>query len=372
MSNNCYIHIPFCKKICSYCDFCKVYYNEKIVSKYLDILEKEILSLYQNEELETIYIGGGTPSSLSIKELERLFEILSKLKRTPDCEFTIEGNFESTTEEKLLLYKKHGINRLSFGLESTNQKNLKFLERTFDKKQVESIIKKARNLGFNNINIDLMYALPTESIEELNTDLEYILSFDVEHISTYSLIIEPHTKLALNKVKNIDEDLDYEMYKLICKKIGQKNYLHYEISNFSKKGYESKHNLCYWNNQEYYGFGLGASSYLNNKRITNTKSISKYLQEDYQYIVEELNEHDKFEYEIILNLRKSAGIDLEVFSSKYGKELIECYDYKELLDKNLLVQNNKHLFIPENKWYISNEIIIKLLEGEVDGNRKNI
>ncbi len=366
--SSAYIHVPFCNKICSYCDFCKIFYNEKIISKYLNSLEKEISSIYQNEELKTIYIGGGTPSSLSLNELETLLQILNKLKRADECEFTIEGNFESTTEEKLLLYKKYGINRLSFGLESTNEKHLKFLERTVDKKQVESIIKKAKELNFNNINIDLMYAMPEESLEDLIEDLDYILSLNIEHISTYSLKIEPHTKLGLKRIENINEDLDYEMYELICKKLKKHNYTHYEISNFSKKGYESRHNLCYWNNDEYYGFGLGASSYLNNKRITNTRSISKYLARNYQSDIEELNENDKIEYEIILNLRKASGISLEKFSNKYGKELKDFYNYQSLVEKRLLKETPNSLFIPENKWYISNEIIIKLLEGEVDGN----
>lgn len=366
MLSNCYIHIPFCSSICSYCDFCKLLYNKQFVSSYLNALEKEIENTYQKEELKTIYIGGGTPSALSIEELEILFNILNKLKKTPDCEITIEGNFESTTKEKLLLYKKYGINRLSFGLESTKEKNLKFLERKVDKKQVKEVIETARTLGFNNINIDLMYALPTETKKDLENDIDFLLSLNIEHISTYSLIIEPHTKLSIKKTRNIDEDLDYEMYELICKKLRNHKYCHYEISNFSKKGYESKHNLCYWNNSEYYGFGLGASSYLGNKRTTNTRSISKYLNGNYQSEIEVLNESDIIEYEIILNLRKSSGISLEGFSNKYKKELKEFYNYKDLLTNGLLVQKNKQLFIPEDKWYISNEIILKILEGEVN------
>lgn len=366
MPNNCYIHIPFCSNICSYCDFSKLLYNEELVSKYLKELDKEITSIYQGEELKTIYIGGGTPSALSPEELEILFKILARLNKSKNIEYTIEGNFESTTEEKLLLYKKYGINRLSFGLESINTKNLKLLERNSSKKQVEAVIKKARELGFNNINIDLMYALPNETKEDLQKDLDYLLSLKVEHISTYSLIIEPHTKLSIANIKNIDEDLDCEMYELICSELHKNNYAHYEISNFSKKGYESKHNLCYWNNNTYYGFGLGASSYLNNQRITNTRSITKYLKGLYQLEKEILKKEDIIEYEIILNLRLSCGIDLDRFRKKYSKELKEVYNYQPLLDNDLLIQDDKQLFIPENKWYISNEIILKLLEGEVN------
>lgn len=367
MANNCYIHIPFCNNICSYCDFCKLLYNKKIVSSYLEELTKEITSIYQGEELKTIYIGGGTPSALSLEELETLFKILASLNKSKEIEYTIEGNFESTTREKLMLYKKYGINRLSFGLESISPKNLQFLERTVIKNQVEEVIKIARELGFNNINIDLMYALPNETKEDLQRDLDYLLSLKVEHISTYSLIIEPNTKLSIKNTQNIDEDLDYEMYELICGELHKNNYNHYEISNFSKRGYESKHNLCYWNNDEYYGFGLGASSYLNNQRITNTKSITKYLKGEYQFDIETLTKKDKIEYEIILNLRKSSGINLKIFKEKYQKELKEFFNYQSLIDIGLIKENSKSLFIPENKWYISNEIILKMLEGEVNG-----
>ena len=151
MTKYCYIHIPFCKNICSYCDFCKLYYNEELVDNYLQALEKEITNNYQNEELETIYIGGGTPSFLNLRQLEKLFKILDKLKKSKKIEYTIEGNFDSTTSDKLKLYKKYGINRLSFGIETINNKNLNFLNRTLDMNQVQLTINTARKLGFNNI-----------------------------------------------------------------------------------------------------------------------------------------------------------------------------------------------------------------------------
>ena len=349
---NCYIHIPFCNTICSYCDFCKLYYVDKYIDKYLDKLEEEINSIYQGEVLETIYIGGGTPSSLNIKQLERLFNILEVFKKSKDIEFTIESNFENITKEKLLLYKKYGINRLSFGLESISKKNLVFLNRNISKEKINDTISTCRELGFNNINVDLMYALPVETIEDVKDDLNYIFSLDIEHISTYSLIIEDHTILKINNIKNISEDLDYEMYKLICKEMFNHNYEHYEISNFSKPGYYSKHNLCYWNNDNYYGFGLGASSYLGNRRITNTRSLNKYL--DGKYILEDIELSDKevIEYKIMLNLRKAEGISLDEID----------LDVDDLIKEGLLIRNNHHLRIPEDKWYISNEIIIRVLE----------
>ena len=234
---SCYIHIPFCNKICSYCDFCKIFYNKKIIKKYLEVLEKEIDINYKNEVLDTIYIGGGTPSSLDLDELEHLLNIIDKLNKSKKVEYTIEGNFESTTKEKLDLYKRHGINRLSFGIESIDKINLKLLERDFDETKVKQVISYSKKIGINNINVDLIYAIPNETIDILKKDIDYILSLDIPHISTYSLIIEDNTKLKINSIKNISEDLDYEMYDFICNRLKDNNYKHYEISNFSKEGY---------------------------------------------------------------------------------------------------------------------------------------
>ncbi|MBQ3297750.1 MAG: radical SAM family heme chaperone HemW [Bacilli bacterium] len=352
MIKNCYIHIPFCNKICSYCDFCKLYYDEKFVNRYLNELEKEIKSIYKGEVLDTIYIGGGTPSSLNNKQLERLFEILKLFNKSETVEFTIESNFENINEEKLLIYKKNGINRLSFGLESINENNLTFLNRNIAKERINNTINSCRSLGFNNINIDLIYALPVEDISILKNDLDYIFSLDIEHISTYSLMIEDHTMLKINNIENISEELDYEMYKLICKEMKKNNYYHYEISNFSKSGYESKHNLCYWNNDNYYGFGLGASSYIDNKRITNTRSINKYLKGNYRLDIIELSNNDLIEYKIMLNLRKAEGISLKEVK----------LDVRDLVKEGLLKEENNRVRIPEEKWYVSNEIILRVLE----------
>ena len=360
---NCYIHIPFCNKICSYCDFCKLYYNKDLVNKYLDALEKEINKIYKGEVLETIYIGGGTPSSLSLDELERLFKILSVLNKDKNIEYTIENNFDSITEEKINLYKKYGINRLSFGIETTNNSYLKLLNRSLSKDKVRKIINYSKEIGIININVDLIYALPHESINDLEKDIDFILSLDIPHISTYSLIIEDNTLLKIKNYKNISEDLDSDMYKYICKRLKENNFTHYEISNFSKEGYYSKHNLCYWNNKEYYGFGLGSSSYINNKRITNTRSITNYLKEDFIKEEEIIDINSKIEYEVILNLRKKEGIDLISFKDKYKKDLLSIYNYNELVDKEFLILNNNHLYIPEDKWYISNEIIVRLLNN---------
>lgn len=360
MIKNCYIHIPFCDKICSYCDFCKLLYHEKFIDSYLCQLEKEIKSIYQKEKLDTIYIGGGTPSSLSLRQLERLFQILGMLKKSGNFEYTIECNFDSITEEKLILFKNNGINRLSFGIESTIDKNLKVLDRTIDKNRVISMIHLCRKLGFHNINVDLMYAIPGEDIQDLERDIDFILSLDTEHISTYSLIIEEHTKLFMDKTDYVSEDLDYEMYQLICNRLN--NYQHYEISNFAKDGYYSRHNMCYWKNKNYYGFGLGASSYINDERRTNTKSINKYLNGYYILECEKLEKSDIMVYEMILGLRLLDGIVKEDFYLKYKKDIYEVFPIEELIKKGLLVDSGTNISIKKDKFYISNEILVSFIK----------
>ena len=359
-----YIHIPFCESICSYCDFCKMFYNEKIVNSYLCILEKEIKKKYQNDFIKSIYIGGGSPTCLSIEQLKKLFSIIKIFKKEPNMSFTIEGNFENITEEKLALFKENNVNRLSFGIESIDEKNLAFLERNNDLTKIRKIINLAKELSFD-INVDLMYALPTEDMATLNKDLDFIESLNINHCSTYSLIIEDHTKLKIKNIKNISEDLDFLMYQNICKRMQKNGYIHYEISNFCKEGHQSIHNLCYWKNEEYYGFGLGASSYLSMKRMTNTKSINNYLKENFADYEEILSLDDEIDYEIILNLRLKEGLSLTNFFQKYGLELKEVFNYEPLLSDDLIVLEKDRLFISEEKWYISNEIIRRFLEGRV-------
>ena len=353
MIKSCYIHIPFCKNICSYCDFCKIYYNELFINKYLDSLENEIKTFYKGDILDTIYIGGGTPSSLSINELNRLFNILKKLNRSNNIEFTIECNIEDISEDKLQLFKSNGINRLSIGVESFNEDNLKFMGRPSIDINKINLAKKY----FNNINIDLIYALPNETLDILNNDLDKVLSLDVKHISIYSLIVEPNTKIK--DIKPINEDIDYDMYKLICNRL--KEYNHYEISNFAKEGYESKHNLTYWNNEEYYGFGLGASGYINNVRYTNTKSINHYIKNNYNRDEEVLLKEDKEKYELILGFRKLKGINLIDYKNKYNIDLLDNPKINKLLNENKLVIKDNYISIHEEYIYLQNSLLIELI-----------
>jgi len=361
-----YIHIPFCSSICSYCDFCKMFYNEKIVNDYLEELEKEILTNYKGETMDTIYIGGGSPSSLKIYQLERLFKIIDKVNLSNSLEFTIEVNVNDITEEMLILFKKNNVNRLSVGVETVNPKHLLFLNRYHTKEEIITNFNLARKY-FSNINIDLMYAFSNQTIEELENDLVFITELNPEHISIYSLIIEEHTKLYIDKVMPIDSDLDSKMYYKIIKYLKEKGYVHYEISNFSKEGYESKHNLTYWNNYEYYGFGLGASGYVDGYRYTNTRSITNYLKGNYILDKEFITKEIMMENEMMLGLRKMEGVNIENFFSKYNLALDEVFDIIDLVNKKLLTIENGYIFIPEDKVYISNSILVNFIGGSNNG-----
>ena len=352
-----YIHIPFCKNICSYCDFCKMYYEKSNVELYLKSLGKEISKNYKLEKINTIYIGGGTPSVLNIKELEQLFNIIKNIKLNNEYEFTFECNIEDITKDKLELLKNNRVNRLSIGVQTFNDELLKYLNRKTNKKQIISNIKLAKKY-FDNISIDLIYSIPKQTIKNIKYDINQIKKLRINHIALYSLIIEPHTKLYIDKIKT-DDDFDFKLYKLIQKKL--KKYNHYEFSNYSKKGYESKHNLTYWNNKEYYGFGLGASGFINNTRYDNTKNINEYNRSYYIKTKEKQTIENNISNELILGLRKTEGINIIDFKNKYDKNLIELYNIKELINKKQLINKNNKLYINPKYLYVSNEILLNFI-----------
>lgn len=362
MIKSIYIHIPFCKNICSYCDFCKMYYNENWVDKYLDELESEILKSYKNEIIDTLYIGGGTPSCLSIKQLNKLFNILSKIKKSKNIEFTFECNIEDITYEKMKLLFDNNVNRLSIGVQTFNKKHLSFLGRNYKNIDIIEKISLAKSVGFKNINVDLIYAISNQTIEELNEDIDTLIKLDITHISTYSLIIEPNTKLYITNTNNIDEELDYKMYKLINKKLKQNGFINYEISNYSKKGFESKHNLNYWNNNEYYGFGLGASGYVNDVRYDNTKNLNKYLTGNYIYNKHKVEQKEKIENEFILGFRKTKGINKEEFNLKYGN-IKNIKQVNELLENKQLIETKNNIYINPKYMYTQNSILVKFIDS---------
>lgn len=357
-----YIHIPFCNSICSYCDFCKMIYNASWADNYLNELKNEIGKYYENDEIRTIYIGGGTPSSLNILQLKKLFEIINNLFKLDYLEeFTFEINVNDITSELCDILKNNKVNRVSVGVESFDNYNLKFLNRKHDKKMIFNNISLLKSYGFN-VNVDLIYALPTESFSTFKSDMSNILKLGVNHISTYSLIIEDNTVLKQNNISNIDEETDYKMYEYICKKLKDYGYNHYEVSNFSKVGFESIHNLTYWNNDEYYGFGLGASGYINGVRYENTRSLNKYINHEYRLNEVIVSKKEDMENELILGLRKLSGINIYHFYEKFNENIQDVFDLKDVVKEELLKLEGNYLMIPEDKIYIMNEIINNIIK----------
>ena len=358
-----YLHIPFCMQICSYCDFCKMFYNEKLVNDYLNELEKEIDKYYQKDSLKTIYIGGGTPSSLKLYQLDKLFSMTNKLITEEEYEFTFECNISDINKELLEKLKQNKVNRISIGIETINEKFYDLINRYNNQDDIKEKIKLVKKY-FNNINIDLMYGFPEETLNDLINDLEFFKELDIPHISIYSLILEENTKLYINNTEPLDEDLEEKMYYYIINYLKKHRYNHYEISNFSKEGYESIHNLTYWNNDEYYGFGLSSGGYVDNVRYTNTRSINNYLKGNYRLEEENLSLQTKMENEMILGLRKMKGIIKDEFFSKYNFKIEDIFDIMNMVDKKMIEDKEGYISIPEDKLYLSNQILINFIGGE--------
>ena len=333
-----YIHIPFCKEKCYYCDFISFKNIENKEKDYLECLLKEIKSKKWNEinqkyEITTVYIGGGTPSYINCENIEKILNTIRMNINIDNAEITIEINPGTVDEEKLTTYKKLGVNRLSIGLQSSKNELLKEIGRIHTFEQFLDTYKLAKREGFNNINIDLMLGLPNQTIEDLKHSLEEVMKLDPNHISVYSLILEEGTKLYQlvenDELKIPDEETERQMYWYVKNKLELNGYNHYEISNFSKKGFESKHNMNCWNQEEYIGFGLAAHSYFENKRFSNIENLDKYISnikegkiEKNIQIHEVQNDEDKKKEYMLLGLRKIEGVSILKFKEKFGENPI--------------------------------------------------
>ncbi len=357
-----YIHIPFCKQKCYYCDF--VSYSNKCseVKEYIESLKKEIEEFdFSNYKVTSIYIGGGTPSYIdSIYIVEILSELKEKLKcnliEFKDIEITIEVNPGTVDTKKLNDYKKLGINRLSIGLQSTKNDILKKIGRIHTYQEFLEIYKLARETGFKNINIDLMIGIPGQKIGDLKNTLQDIIKLEPEHISVYSLIIEENTPiekmLENGEIKLPDEDLERNMYWYVKNTLELNGYNHYEISNFAKLGKESRHNLNCWNQEEYIGFGVAAHSYLNGIRFSNTINVEEYIQhiesnrkEENIQIEESQSLEDKKNEFMMLGFRKIQGVDIARFKEKFIDNPIFLYreNLNKLVEEGLIEVDLNHI-----------------------------
>lgn len=350
-----YIHIPFCKKKCNYCDFISFQNKNEYIEQYISCLKKEIEKSIKIENIEeiivkTIYIGGGTPSYINSNYIVDLIEeIKKKYKITDDAEITIEVNPGTVTRQKLEDYYNIGINRLSIGLQSDNYDILKIIGRIHTYSEFLETYELARDIGFKNINIDLMLALPNQTIEILENTVNKIIKLKPEHISIYSLIIEEGTKLEEQikneEIKLPDENTERIMYHLVNEILKQNNYIQYEISNYSKPNFNSKHNLDCWNQKEYIGFGVASHSYINMERFSNTENLEEYIknikneQIQNNYTINEVqNKTTQMKEYMMLGLRKIQGISVSEFKQKFNENPIYLYriELNKLVEKELI------------------------------------
>lgn len=376
-----YIHLPFCNKICSYCDFLKRVSSNIIKSKYIDALINELESkkaIFQKYQVVTIYLGGGTPSSLPLNLLEKLLlELSAIIDLTTLSEFTIECKAEDINDDFAKLLVKYQINRVSIGVESLNSKILAIIGRMSNYEELSQKVQILRENGLKNINFDYIYGIEPLSIDETLSDIKSLISLKPTHLSCYSLILEEKTILYHRYLKGefdlMDEEKENQIYYSIENLLMKNNYQHYEISNFALTGYESIHNVIYWSNEEYLGIGLGSSSYLDGYRFKNIDRLQSYLTifqkeqlfvESFQKSVidyEVLNEQQKIEYEIILGLRMLKGIDLDCFENKYHQPITTFYPkIIDLLKEKYLEINDHFLAINQKYLYLQNQILLKI------------
>lgn len=376
MAGSMYIHIPFCTHICYYCDFNKVFLQGQPVDEYVAALLKEIQLTFDKippEQMNTIFIGGGTPTALTDRQLAYLLEgIHNHVNLAENYEFTIEANPGDLTKEKLAVLKEYGVNRLSIGVQSFRDRLLEKIGRAHRAKDVYESIGLAKEMGFSNISIDLMYALPEQTVEDVQHALDEFFKLDIQHCSAYSLIVEPKTifynLMLKGKLRLPSQDQEADMYELIMETMSEHGFFQYEISNYARPGYESKHNLVYWNNEEYYGFGAGAHSYLNHVRRSNINPIRKYIEklaQDHLPIRQEIfiSKKEAMEEEMFLGLRKNAGVSVTAFINKFSVDPLEYYkeEIQSLSGQGLLELADDSIRLTKKGRMLGNEVFMAFI-----------
>lgn len=369
-----YIHIPFCKKKCNYCDFYSIKCDDEIESRYIKSLIKEIKS-YSNMKyiVDTIYIGGGTPTVIKPENIEQIiYEIKNTFEVDENSEISSEANPNTLTAENLAIYKKSGINRLSIGIQSLNDEILRKIGRLHNSNEAIMAIKRAKEFGYENINVDVMFNIPSQTIIDIENTITKIIKEDVKHISFYSLKLEKGTPMFLmekeHKIIMPEENTEREMY-YTGRNIMENNQIsQYEISNFAKKGFECKHNLKYWNQEEYIGLGPSAHSFLNKERYSNPSDLNLYCsgaeQNIFNRTTQEVLDYNAYEFEyIMLKLRLTHGLDIIKFNQKFNINFNVKYStqIKYLVENKLLIYNEDNIRLTQLGMDISNFVFGKFM-----------
>ncbi|MDW0108997.1 radical SAM family heme chaperone HemW [Sporosarcina aquimarina] len=372
-----YIHIPFCHQICHYCDFNKVFFENQPVDEYIESIDKELKTLKQKgtdfTKVETVFFGGGTPTALNARQLDRLLEIVhSHIDVSSLTEFTTEANPDELTNDKLSVLKNGQINRLSLGVQSFDEELLKKIGRSHSPMQAIEVVNNARKAGFDNISIDLIYALPGQTQSQWEATLDQALALELPHYSGYSLIVEPKTVfynlMKKGRLPLPGEDAETSMFSELIDRMESSGRHQYEISNFAKVGKESIHNMIYWENDEYAGIGAGAHGYLNGVRYANIAPLKRYMEHVETLELPRIEENtvtlqERMEEEMFLGLRKTEGVSLEHFAQKFGVSLDEKYGnvISNLIRKDLIEQHGNRIRLTRTGIFRGNEAFQQFL-----------
>lgn len=361
MCQSAYVHIPFCEQICAYCDFFRCGYNSFLAKQWLDVMLNEIDTL-KLSNLKTLYIGGGTPTSLENPMMEIL---LSKLKPSLSngVEYTMEANVSHLNDEKLSLITRYGVNRISLGIQSFQDALLERIGRTHRQKDILPCLERIHRHGIHNISIDLIYGLPNQSLEMWKQDLAYAINLPITHISLYALTIEENSRFAREGVEPADEDLEADMYEEACHFLELHGFEQYETSSFARNKCYSQHNLSYWNYDDFYGIGCGASGKMNHCRYDNTKSFVEYLEKGASPTMISLTlEEERFEM-VMMSLRKKTGLNRLLYRQRFNSDVYD--DYQEIIDCNVLkgnlVMDEVTLCATTKGFPILNDILVEFL-----------
>ena len=369
--SSAYVHIPFCTQICYYCDFSKVFIKNQPVDAYLEHLIQETRS-YEIGKLRTLYIGGGTPTALSAQQLAYLLTELPKVMDLSEVEeFTIEANPGDLDPDKIAVLKESQVNRVSLGVQTFDNKMLKKIGRSHQEQDIYDNIHHLKQAGFDNISIDLIYALPGQIMDQVKENVAKAIDLDIPHMSLYSLILENHTvfmnRMRRGKLPLPKEELEAEMFEYIIEELEKAGFEHYEISNFSKPGFESRHNLVYWDNAEYYGLGAGASGYVDGIRYKNHGPIRHYLEAveagKARITEEHLTLEEKMEEELFLGLRKKTGVSKARFEEKFGISFDQRYGQvvASLTEQGLLVPDDKQVRMTKRGLFLGDTVAEKFI-----------
>lgn len=365
---NLYIHVPFCKNKCHYCNFISFSGMNEFIVPYFSALKKEIehyVEKYFNQELDTVYIGGGTPSVVDIHYYQNIFNLLAGYINK-DAEITMEINPGTVNLNYLENLKNLGINRLSIGVQSFDDKILKLINRIHNAKEAIETVKIAKKAGFENISMDLIYGLPEQSLKNWEETLNQALSLEISHISTYGLKIEENTEFSLRPPENIpEEEAQSEIYLKTIEILENNGFQQYEISNFSKENYKSRHNLCYWKNQAYFGAGLSAHGYLDGRRYSNTENLEKYIKNPLNRASENIiSKSEKIEEAIFLGLRLTEGINPDEFKINYGIDINQKYSkiIEKYINYGFMISQNNYLKLTKQGFLLSTPILAEFLD----------